>query len=232
LGLTLSVLISRLIALLVGTTFHEYMHNYVGWLMGDNTPAATGRLNLDPRKHVYWPGFLMFVVVGFGVLGTAPISMGNMTYPRVKWGEQLSRVQRFGLAVLAGPVGNLIVAIVFAVPIRILISTAPQILMPVENAQLARVIPGLGDILYALVWWNVLLFIFNLIPLGPLDGRYILRMFLPSHQQYQYEAFQNQYGMMVLFGLIALSFFSPSFNIFGMLISGPTEQLTRLLLGL
>lgn len=230
-SLTLAVLISRLIALLIGTTFHEYMHNLVGWLMGDNNPQLSGRLTLDPRKHIYWPGFLMFVVVGFGVLGTAPITAGAMNYPRVRWAEQLSRLQRFGLAVLAGPVGNLIVAIVFAVPVRILFASAPQLLFASGNAQMARIFPSLGTILTDLVWWNVLLFVFNLIPLGPLDGRYILRMFLPSHLQYRYEAFQNQYGMMALFGLIFLSFVSPQFNIFGTLIGGPTIQITNILLG-
>jgi Zn-dependent protease len=200
--------------------------------MGDNTPAATGRLTLDPRKHIYWAGFLMFVIVGFGVLGAAPIGMANMNYPRVKWAEKLSRVQRFGLSVLAGPLGNLIVAILFAIPIRILISAAPHLLFPLRDAQLAKLLPSLGDVLYALVWWNVLLFVFNLIPLGPLDGRYILRMFLPPQQQYGYESFQNQYGMMILFGLIFLSFLSPQFNIFGAIIGGPTDHLTHLLLGI
>jgi Zn-dependent protease len=229
--LTLAVLISRLIALLIGTTFHEYMHNYIGWLMGDNTPASQGRLTLDPMKHIYWPGFLMFVVVGFGVLGTAPISMANMNYPRVKWGERLSRVQRFGLAVLAGPVGNLIVAAVFAILVRLIIALVPDILTVSYSAQMARVFPTPARILIDLVWWNVLLFFFNLIPLGPLDGRYILRMFLPPASQFQYENFQNQYGMMALFGLIFVSFLIPGANIFGTLIGGPTQALTTLLLG-
>jgi Zn-dependent protease len=100
--LTLAVLISRLIALLIGTTFHEYMHNYIGYLMGDNTPVYQGRLTLDPRKHIYWPGFLMFVVLGFGILGTAPINAGTMNNPRVAWGQRLTRLQRFGVSVLAG----------------------------------------------------------------------------------------------------------------------------------
>jgi hypothetical protein len=90
--LTLAVLISRLIALLIGTTFHEYMHNYIGYLMGDNTPVYQGRLTLDPRKHIYWPGFLMFVVLGFGILGTAPINAGTMNNPRVAWGQRLTRL--------------------------------------------------------------------------------------------------------------------------------------------
>ncbi len=228
--LTLAVLISRLFALVVGMTFHEFMHNYVGWLMGDPTPERQGRLTLNPLVHINWIGFLMFAIIGFGVLGSAPINPGLMNYPRVRWGQQLNRVQRFGIAVLAGPVGNLIVAVVFAVPFRILEATSPGLLSPIRDPNLARLLPSLGALLYDMVWWNVLLFVFNLIPLGPLDGRYILRMFLPDEMHYQYENFQNQYGMFVLFGLILLSFVG--FNILGPLILTPTITLTNLLLGL
>jgi Zn-dependent protease len=231
-NLTLAVLISRLIALLIGTTIHEYGHNYVGYLMGDNTPAYQGKLTLDPRKHIYWPGFLMFVVVGFGVLGTAPVSPNSMGAPRAAWAQKLDRRQRFGIAVLAGPVGNLIVAAVAALLIRLVMLFAPDLLNAISNPQLARVLPGPGDILYDLVWWNVLLFFFNLIPLGPLDGRYILQMFIPPQSQYRYDSLQTQYGMMALFGLILLSFAVPSMNLLGSLIWQPTVQLTRLLIGI
>ncbi|GAB4572702.1 MAG: site-2 protease family protein [Anaerolineae bacterium] len=229
--LTLAVLISRLIALLIGTTLHEYGHNYVGYLMGDNTPAYQGRLTLDPRKHIYWPGFLMFVVVGFGVLGTAPVSPAGMSMPRAGWARTLNRQQRFGIAVLSGPLGNLLVAAVAALLIRLIGATTPGILGPIDNNQLARIIPSLGMILFDLVWWNVLLFIFNLIPLGPLDGRYILQMFIPPQHQYTYDNLQTRYGMFALFGLILLSFAMPGFNLLGNLIGQPTVQLTRLLVG-
>lgn len=230
-NLTLAVLISRLIALLIGTTLHEYGHNYVGYLMGDNTPAYQGKLTLDPRKHIYWPGFLMFVVVGFGVLGTAPVSPGGMSNPRVAWGQQLNRQQRFGIAVLAGPVGNLIVAGVAALLIRMIGFTVPGLLSPLSNGQMSNVLPSFGLVLFDLVWWNVLLFFFNLIPLGPLDGRYILQMFIPPQHLYRYNDFQTRYGMMALFGLILLSFAVPSFNLLSTLIGTPTLELTQLLVG-
>lgn len=230
--LTLAVLISRLIALLIGTTFHEYMHNYVGYLMGDNTPVYQGRLTLDPRKHIYWPGLLMFVVLDFGILGTAPINAGTMSNPRVAWAQRLTRLQRFGVSVLAGPVGNLIVATVFAIPIRLLMGAAPGAFSFNLIPNNPNIFPTLGQVLWDLVFWNVLLFVFNLVPLGPLDGRHVLRMFLPPNMHYPYDRFQDQYGMMVLFGLIFFSFLVPSFNVLGTLISEPTSLITRLLLGL
>jgi len=230
--LTLATLISRLIALLVGTTLHEYGHNYVGYLMGDNTPAYEGKLTLDPRKHIYWPGFLMFVVLGFGILGTAPVSPGRMSYPRTTWAAKLSRQQRFGIAVLAGPVGNLIVAVIAALFFRLVNATVPDVLGPLQNPNLARVLPGFGQILIDLVWWNVLLFFFNLIPLGPLDGRYILGMFIPPHSYYGYDNFQSQFGTLLLFALIFVTFFIPTVNILGVLIGEPTVRLTYFLIGL
>ncbi len=231
LDLTLAILIVRLIALLVGMTFHEFMHNYVAYLMGDPTPQQQRRLTLNPLTHIYWPGFFMFAIIGFGILGTAPINQGLMNIPRVRWGHQLSRAQRFGVAVLAGPLGNLIVALVFAIPFRLLMAVAPGVLTADLVPGNPSVLPVLGQILVGLVWWNVLLMMFNLIPLGPLDGRYILKMFLPAQYHYQYDNFQNQYGMYILFGLILLSFFMPGLNLFGILIGEPTITLTQLLAG-
>lgn len=223
---TLAALISMGLALLIGMTFHEFMHNYVGWLMGDPTPERQGRLTLNPLVHIYWPGWLMWVVIGFGILGTAPINPGAMNYPRVKWANQLTRAQRFGLAVAAGPLGSLIVAVVFAVPFRLLVSLAPDFLFAGAGS---TVIPGLDRLLTDLVYWNILLAIFNLLPLGMIDGRYILRMFIPPQYQYQYDAFQDQYGNFILLGLIMLSFVG--FNIFGQFLIQPTISLTQLLGG-
>ncbi len=227
---TLANLISIGLAMLIGMTIHEFMHNYVAWLMGDPTPERQGRLTLDPRVHIYWPGWLMWVIIGFGILGLAPINPGLMNYPRVRWANQLSRVQRYGLSVLAGPLGNLLVAVIFAVPFRILIATAPQVLFttPVILGN-TNFLPSLGKLLNDMVFWNLLMMFFNLIPLGMIDGRHILKMFLPPEMHYQYDAFQDQYGNFVLLGLIMLSFIG--INIFGPLILGPTNALTRLLLG-
>ena len=133
---------------------------------------------------------------------------------------------------LAGPVGNLIVAIVFAIPIRLLIGAAPQIFSATLVPANPNLFPSVGQVLYDLVFWNVLLFVFNLVPLGPLDGRSILRMFLPPNMEYPYESFQDRYGMMILFGLIFVSFVIPQINVFGVLIGEPTTALTRLLLGI
>lgn len=225
---TVSGFIAIALALLVGMTVHEYMHNYVAWLMGDNTPAYQGRLTLDPRKHIYWPGWLMWVIIGFGILGVAPINPNGMRNPRVAWAQKLDIRQRFGVSTLAGPAGSFLVAVIAAILFRLVDLLVPTLLLATPNAD---IIPSIGYILYMAVFYNVMLGFFNLIPLGGLDGRYILGMFIPPKNYYQYETFQNQYGNMVLMGLIMISIVSPSLSFFGTLIGGPTNALVSLLLG-
>ncbi|MGV2433844.1 MAG UNVERIFIED_CONTAM: hypothetical protein LVT10_02165 [Anaerolineae bacterium] len=70
--LTLTLLIANLIALGVGMTVHEFAHNWVAHLMGDPVPAREGRLTLNPLVHINWIGWLMFAIIGFGILGSAP----------------------------------------------------------------------------------------------------------------------------------------------------------------
>ena len=230
---TLALIISVALALLIGTTFHEFMHNYVAWLMGDSTPQHQKRLTLNPAVHIYWPGFLLFLIVGFPAmpLGYATISPAGMNYPRLSFGYRLTRFQRYALAVLAGPVGSLLVAVVFALPYRLLEATAPRLLDANLIPGNPTIFPSLGDVLFMIVFWNVLLGLFNLIPLGPLDGRTVLKLFLPDYQHYPYDRFQDQYGMYILLGLIFIGYFIPFLDIFGFLIGGPTRTLTRILLG-
>ncbi|MCL4254539.1 MAG: site-2 protease family protein, partial [Anaerolineae bacterium] len=79
-----SFLLGALLGVLIGMTVHEFAHNYVAHLMGDPYPKRSGRLTLNPAVHIYWPGFIMFLLLGFGILGTAPISAQRMRNPR--WG--------------------------------------------------------------------------------------------------------------------------------------------------
>ena len=91
-------------------TIHEFAHNYIGWRMGDPEPARQGRLTLNPLVHINWIGWIMFAVIGFGILGSAPISPYRMPLENRRW--------RWLAAVAAGPVSNLLLAIIFAIIIR------------------------------------------------------------------------------------------------------------------
>jgi Zn-dependent protease len=201
------MIVSIIAAVLVGMTVHEFAHNYVGYLMGDPTPAREGRLTLNPMVHINWFGFLMFVLIGFGVLGSAPISSYRMRNPR--WG--------YLAAVAAGPFSNLLLAVTAAILYRII---APM--------SLTR--GFLPEFLIVMVYFNVLLFLFNLIPVFPLDGWHIVLALLPPDLARTWQSWQ-QYTYYAFFFLILLSFVGGSFNILGVLIGGPIRQIMNILIG-
>lgn len=210
-NLTLEGLIGALIAVGIGMTVHEFAHNYVAHLMGDWVPAQQGRLTLDPRVHINWVGWLMFALIGFGILGSAPIAANRMRNPR--WG--------FLAAVAAGPLSNLIVATVFGLIFRILLPLF-----------VANTIPAvLAQILITIVFFNVLLFLFNILPFFPLDGWHIVFALLPPDLARVWGSPQwRQYSQFAFMAMILLSF-TRIFNLFGMLISGPANAITSILLG-
>ena len=212
-NLTPELLIANLIALGLGMTIHEFAHNYVGWKMGDPEPARQGRLTLNPLVHINWIGWLMFAILGFGILGSAPISWTRMPRENRRW--------RWLAAVGAGPFSNLLLATVVALIVRIIgIET-------LLNSNL------LVTILVQTISLNVLLFVFNLIPLFPIDGWNILWALLPADLAIVWER-HRQTTYYIFIGVLLLSFVSirgiP--NIFGLLVGQPSSAITRLLLGL
>lgn len=199
-------LIASLIAVLLGMTIHEFAHCYVADLMGDPTPRSLGRLTLNPVVHIHWVGFLMFVLIGFGILGSAPITPWRMRNPR--WGTLA--------AVAAGPLSNLLVAILFAL--------------------IARLLPGsvlsvglVGQVLGVTIYFNILMFLFNLIPVYPLDGWRIVLSLLPADlaNWWQQHQVTSQY---IFFGLIMLSFIRiGNFDPLRLLIFQPTNSIFNFL---
>ncbi len=198
-------LLVRAIALLIGMTIHEFAHVYVAYRMGDNTAASQGRLTLNPLVHINPIGFLMGVLIGFGILGSAPINPSRMRNPR--WG--------YLAAVAAGPFSNLIVAVVFAIPLRLV----PSLVF--EGGLL-------GNILFGVVYLNVILAVFNIIPLAPLDGWSIAYALLPPEQARWWQRYQ-QISMYVFFGMIMLSFVAPQLSVLDKLISQPSLTIVRFL---
>lgn len=214
LNLTPETLIANFIALIIGMTVHEFSHAYVATLMGDPTPRQEGRLTLNPFVHMNWIGFLLFAVIGFGMLGQTPISPRRMRNPR--WGAVA--------AFAAGPVSNLVIAVVFALVLRAV--------MPMFYS---GSLPAFAfTILTTIVSINVLLFLFNFIPLYPLDGWRVVEVLLPrSAANWWSDNWQPSYLLFML--LIFLSLIPSGYgvpDILGTVIGGPTIAITSRLVGM
>ncbi|MCY3719953.1 MAG: site-2 protease family protein [Anaerolineaceae bacterium] len=214
-NLSLEGILGAIVAVGLGMTVHEFAHNYIAHRMGDPVPAQQGRLTLNPLVHINWLGWLMFALLGFGILGSAPISPQRMRNPRYG----------FLAAVAAGPLANLLLALLFALLYQMM-----EPLLRSGALPLALVRP-VATMIWTIVFINVLLCLFNLLPLFPLDGWHMVYALLPAQQAWTWGSAQwRQYSQYAFFALILLSF-SGIFNLFGMLISGPAFRFTRLLLG-
>ncbi|MBI5666762.1 MAG: site-2 protease family protein [Chloroflexi bacterium] len=221
-NLSIQMMIAVLLAVLMGMTIHEFAHNYIGYKMGDPVPARAGKLTLNPLVHINPLGFLMFALIGFGILGQAPIAAHRMRNPR--WG--------FLAAVAAGPLSNLLLAAVAALILRVLGLREAEIFRAVFFGQVSGTLGMVALVLGQLVFWNVLLFVFNLLPVFPIDGWHIVLALLPPDLAYTWQK-HAQTTNYILIGLILLSFLRiPGLNILGTLISQPTFTITRLLLGI
>jgi Zn-dependent protease len=152
-------LVSVIIVLLLGMGIHEFAHAWVADYWGDPTPRENGKLTINPFAHISWAGWIMILLIGFGMVGYVAINPSRMRDPR--WGA-------FWTA-LAGPISNLLQAIVYGILFR-LVGTPTN-----EALAIVRLFLDIG------VWFNVLLFLFNLLPLFPLDGYRVVMGLLPGY---------------------------------------------------
>jgi Zn-dependent protease len=162
--------------LLVSMMFHELSHGYVAYRLGDPTAKSHGRLTVNPISHLDPLGSLMFVLTfltGFFVFGWAkPVPVDPRYFRNHKQGMMVVSV--------AGPAANFVMAVLMALLLRLLAS--PQEILLAVNDQ--------GPLWIRVVWLayqvNVVLGIFNLIPIPPLDGSRIVGGFLPDNLYYQW----------------------------------------------
>jgi len=180
-----ALVILIIIALVISLTFHEYGHAIVAKWYGDNTAEKAGRLTLNPVAHIDPFGLLMVVAIGFGYAKPVPTNPANYTS---RWAVLL--------VAAAGPGMNLLVAVI---TFNLYLG---GLLMGFEFLQGAG--PEFFFTYLALI--NLLLMLFNLIPIGPLDGHYILPYFLPRNLAIRYLQLNHRYGAYALLGLVALSF--------------------------
>lgn len=213
LGLDIPTLLARAIVLLIAFTIHELAHAVTADRLGDPTPRRQGRITLNPLAHLDPIGTLMLLISGFG--WAKPV----MVQPAYLRGNPRTSM---GIVAAAGPLSNLLMAIVAAIPLRL-----GLVDMSIRSS--STVFPSLSFLLFQFIFINLILLFFNLIPIPPLDGFKILTAVLPAEMAYQLRPLE-QYGFMIL--LLAI-FILPNMgiDILGWLVQTPTLQAFSLITG-
>ena len=175
-------------------TMHEAAHGYVAWHFGDPTARMLGRLTLNPLKHLDIIGTLMLLLIGIGWAKPVPVVMENLRNPR----RDMIWVSA------AGPVTNILLAILSALALRGLLIAGKG--MP-QGAQDFFLVPVLLMLFFS-VYINVLLAIFNLIPIPPLDGGRILSGILPARLAAALDSIER-FGMIIIILLVFSKVLNP-----------------------
>lgn len=167
----------------IGISFHEFAHGWVAYKLGDPTPKFQGRLTVNPRSHIDPIGFVALMLAGFG--WGVPVEINPNNFKNRRRDELLVSV--------AGVVMNLIVAVIFGVIMKIILMTAGY----------SFIMGGLGNALWTILLYiiqiNLVLMIFNLIPVPPLDGFSIVtELFNVRHTQLYYTIYNNGFFILML----------------------------------
>lgn len=169
-------------AVIFAITIHEFSHAFAGKLQGDRTAEDEGRLTLNPVAHIDPMGFILLVIAGFGWAKPTPYNPYNLKH------------QRFGpaLIALAGPISNTLAVVVIGTALSIIYRFTD---LPPSNLMITFFV--------LLIQVNILLAIFNLIPIPPLDGAKVLYSFI-GRKRPDIVMFLERYGMWLLIGFVFL----------------------------
>jgi len=195
----IDIIISKLLILpgiLIGLSVHEFAHAYVAYKLGDDSQRFQGRLTLDPTKHIDPLGFLFLLLVGFG--WAKPVMVNSRMFKNPRRDDSLVSV--------AGPLMNLITAILFTVILGLVLIFIP------DSSQITDIVI---TIITGIIQINLVLMVFNLIPIPPLDGHHIFGNIFgaPVWNFYYKYADMLRFGLMLIIILGGTSFIiSPIVN--------------------
>ncbi|MGE0002579.1 MAG: site-2 protease family protein [Fimbriimonadaceae bacterium] len=199
--------------ILLSISVHEYAHAKIADMSGDDTPRLMGRVTLVPWKHWDPVGTVMILITaiaGVGIGWGKPVTVNPNRMRNPRWDHFWS--------VAAGPLSNLLIAGFFGAVLRFLLPLGPTVLND-----------GLLSFLLIAVYSNIGLFLFNLMPLGPLDGHWLVGAFLPDGVRERWYMFNRTVGGLVL---LALVFFrTDQFDPLGQMFGPIREAVFRIIVG-
>lgn len=176
-----------LIVILLSIAIHEFAHAWVADAAGDPTPRMMGRVTLNPLKHLDPIGTIMIIfssLAGFGIGWGKPVMVNPSKMRNPRWDHFMS--------VAAGPVSNLIQAGIYAVVLRL------------AGSHISESMPLFWNFLFFGVVVNVSLALFNLVPIGPLDGHWMVGTFLPPATRLQWYRFNQGPGSLIFLVLVLI----------------------------
>jgi len=172
-----------LFVMIFSLTMHEFGHAFLVTKLGDNTALLNGRLTLNPIAHLDIMGLLMLIMLGFGYAKPVPFTPRNI---KPRWGK--------AAIAAAGPGMNFVLALV----------SINLYIWFVGHGHIADDTPAAFALQYMAII-NLLLMLFNLLPIGMLDGHYIMSWLLPPRLSTQYDMWNARYGNLLFMGLVILS---------------------------
>lgn len=211
----LAYLAAFVVAIVTGIAFHEFSHAWSAYELGDDTAARQGRLTLNPIKHIDPMGALLVLLIGIGWGKPTPVN----PY-RLRNGPKAGNA----VVALAGPISNFVFASIAALPLRFgLIDTIASFdrINDASGSEIA------GLFLVFIVYINVVLGVFNLIPIHPLDGFKVVVGVLPENLSREF-AKLAPWGPGILVGLFLVSFITP-FNPIGTVISVIGDEILKVI---
>jgi len=213
-----------LVPALLAVTLHEVAHGFSAEKLGDPTARLLGRLTLNPIKHLDPIGTIALLVFGFGWARPVPVNANNLRRPKndMVW------------VALAGPLANLMLALFCALLLRVVVYVAAS--LPEANQVLPYIKP-VGLMAAFGLYINVILCLFNLLPIPPLDGGRVLMGILPEKQSLMLRRVEPFGMLLIVFLIFGTSIwsvaFGPAVNHVVSLMAGPhmdvVEQTMRLL---
>lgn len=187
--LRLTVLV--MFALVTSITIHEFSHSLIATVLGDGTSRSLGRLSLNPVRHLDPSGTVLLLVASFGWGKPVPVNHHHLRGPL-----------GVTLVAAAGPLSNLVLAFLVAIPVKLgLLGWKYPTLGHTTYVLTGGMQEALADIAGLVIFFNVLVAVFNLLPIAPLDGSRVLGGLLPDSMAEGYAKFER-FGPLVLLGII------------------------------